>query len=74
MIVLYISYDTLQLISLFVYVSFKRLEFVGATYIGGNRGRSEQSQICRPLQNDFVVLSTLKSARNFAFASWISCS
>jgi hypothetical protein len=55
MIVLYIPYDTLQLISPFVYVSFKRLEFVGGTYIGGNRSRSERSQICRPLPNDFVV-------------------
>jgi hypothetical protein len=55
MIVLYIPYDTLQQLSLFVYVSFKRLEFVGATYIGGNRSRSERSQICRSLPNDFVV-------------------
>jgi hypothetical protein len=29
MIVLYIPYDTLQLLSLFVYVSFKRLELKG---------------------------------------------
>jgi hypothetical protein len=55
MIILYIPYDTLQLLSLFVYVSFKRLEFVGATYIRGNRCRSERSQICRPLPNNFVV-------------------
>jgi hypothetical protein len=55
MIILYNPYDTLQLLSLFVYVSFKRLEFVGATYIGGNRSRSERSQICHPLPNDFVV-------------------
>jgi hypothetical protein len=55
MIILYIPYDTLQFLSLFVYVSFKRLEFVGTTYIGGNRSRSERSQICRPLPNDFVV-------------------
>ena len=55
MIFLYIPYDTLHLLSLFVYVSFKRLEFVGATYIWGNRSRSERSQICRPLPNDFVV-------------------
>jgi hypothetical protein len=60
MIILYISYDTLQLLSLFVYVSFKRLEFVGATYIGGNRNRSERSQICHPLPNDFVVPAHLE--------------
>jgi hypothetical protein len=55
MIILYIPNDTLQLLSRFVYVSFKRLEFFGATYIGGNRSRSERSQICRPLPKDFVV-------------------
>jgi hypothetical protein len=53
MIILYIPYDTLHLLSLFVYVSFKRLEFIGGTYIGGIRSRSERSQICRPLPNDF---------------------
>jgi hypothetical protein len=41
MIILYIPYDTLHLLSLFVYVSFKRLELIGATYIGGIRSRSE---------------------------------
>jgi hypothetical protein len=55
MIVLYIPYNTLQLLSLFVYLSFKRLKFVGSTYIGGNRSRSERSQIWRPLPNDCVV-------------------
>jgi hypothetical protein len=74
MIVLYIPYDTLQLISLFVYVSFKRLEFVGATYIGGIVvGRSEARSVAR-CRTTLLFLSTLKSARNFAFASWISCS
>ena len=55
MIVLYIPYDTLHLLSLFVYVSFKRLELVGATYIGGIRSRSERSQISRPLPDDLVI-------------------
>ena len=55
MIVLYIPYDMLHLLSLFIYVSFKRLELISATYIGGIRSRSERSQICRPLPNDFVV-------------------
>jgi hypothetical protein len=55
MIVLYIPYDMLHLLSLFIYVGFKRLELIGATYIGGIRSRSERSQICRPLPNDFVV-------------------
>jgi hypothetical protein len=64
----------LHLLSMFVYVSFKILELVGVTYIGGIRSRLERSQTCHPLSNDFVVPDTLKSARNFAFASWISCS
>jgi hypothetical protein len=55
MIVLYIPYDTLHLLSLFVYVRFKRLELIGATYIGDIRSRSERSQIRRLLPNDFVV-------------------
>ena len=65
MIILYIPYDTLHLLSLFVYVSFKRLEFVGATYIWGNRSRSERSQICRPLPNDFVVPVHLEVGKEF---------
>jgi hypothetical protein len=74
MIILYIPYDTLQLLSLFVYVSFKRLEFVGATYIRGIIvGRSEARSVAR-CRTTLLFLSTLKSARNFAFASWISCS
>jgi hypothetical protein len=74
MIILYISYDTLYLLSLFVYVSFKRLEFIGATYIGVFVvGRSEARSVVR-CRTTLLFLSTLKSARNFAFASWISCS
>jgi hypothetical protein len=45
----------LHLLSLFIYVSFKRLELVGVTYIGGIRCRSERRQISRPLPNDLVV-------------------
>ena len=55
MIILYIPYDTLQLFSLFVYVSFKRLEFVGATYIGDIWCGSERSRIRRPMSDDLVV-------------------
>jgi hypothetical protein len=65
MIVLYIPYDMLHLLSLFVYVSFKRLELVGATYIGGIRSRSERSQIYRPLPNDFVVPVHLEVSQEF---------
>jgi hypothetical protein len=65
MIFLYIPYDTLHLLSLFVYVSFKRLEFIGATYIGRNCSRSERSQICRPLPNDFVVPVHLEVSQEF---------
>jgi hypothetical protein len=64
----------LDLFSLFIYVSFKRLELVGVTYIGGIRYGSERSQISRPLRTTLLFLSTLKLARNFAFASWISYS
>jgi hypothetical protein len=60
----------LHLLSLLIYVSFKRLELVGVTYIGDIRCGSERSQISRSL----LFMSTLKLARNFAFASWISCS
>jgi hypothetical protein len=45
----------LHLFSLFIYVSFKRLELIGVTYIGGIRYGSERSQISRPLPNDLVV-------------------
>jgi hypothetical protein len=45
----------LHLFSLFIYVSFKRLELVGVTYIGDIRCGSEQSRISRPLPNDLVV-------------------
>jgi hypothetical protein len=65
MIFLYIPYDTFYLLSLFVYVNFKRLEFIGTTYIGGNRSRSERSQICRPLPNDFVVPVHLEVDQEF---------
>jgi hypothetical protein len=65
MIILYIPYDTLLLLSLFVYVSFKRLEFIDATYIGGLHSRSERSQICRPLPNDFVVPVHLEVDQEF---------
>jgi hypothetical protein len=48
MIVLYIPYDTLHLSSLFIYVSFKRLELIGATYIGVFVvGRSEARSVAR---------------------------
>jgi hypothetical protein len=65
MIILYIPYDMLHLLSLFVYVSFKRLEFIGATHSGGIRSRSERSQICRPLPNDFVVPVHLEVGQEF---------
>jgi hypothetical protein len=65
MIVLYIPYDTLHLLSLFVYVSLKRLELIGATYIGGIRSRSERSQIHRLLSNDFVVAVQLEVSQEF---------
>jgi hypothetical protein len=64
----------LHLLSLFIYVSFKRLELVGVTYIGVSIvGRSEARSVAR-CRMTLLFLSTLKLARNFAFTSWISCS
>jgi hypothetical protein len=55
MIVLYIPYDTLQLLSMFVYVSFKRLELLVLLTLGVIVvGRSEVRSVA-PLPNDFVV-------------------
>jgi hypothetical protein len=48
-------YDMLHLFSLFIYVSFKRLELIDVTYIGNIRCGSERSRISRPLPNDLVV-------------------
>jgi hypothetical protein len=48
-------YDILHLVSLLIYIIFKRLEPVRVAYLGGICGRSERSQICRPLPNDLVV-------------------
>jgi hypothetical protein len=44
-----------NLVSLLIYVSFKRLEFIRVAYLRGSCSKSERSQICRPLPNDFVV-------------------
>jgi hypothetical protein len=52
---LYTPYDMLHLLSLFIYVSFKRLELVDVTYIGSIHCGSERSQISRPLPNNLVV-------------------
>jgi hypothetical protein len=73
-ILLYTPYNMLHLFSLFIYVSFKRLELIGVTYIGDIRcGRSEAGPVAR-CRTTLLFLSTLKLTRNFAFASWISCS
>jgi hypothetical protein len=72
MIVLYIPYDTLQLVSLSVYLrdwSSLVLLTLGLIVVG----RSEARSVAR-CRTTLLFLSTLKSARNFAFASWISCS
>jgi hypothetical protein len=58
-------YDMLHLLSLFFYVSFKRLELIGVTYIGDIHSRSERSQIYRPLPNDFVVPVHLEVGQEF---------
>jgi hypothetical protein len=64
----------LHLLSLFAYVSFKRLEFIGATYIGVFVvGRSEARSVAH-CRTTLLFLSTLKLAKNFAFASQVSCS
>jgi hypothetical protein len=67
-------YDMLYLFSLFIYVSFKILELVGVTYIAVSvTGRSKARSVVR-CRMTLLFLFTLKLARNFAFASWISCS
>jgi hypothetical protein len=58
-------HDILYLLSLFIYVSFKRLEHVGVTYIGGIRCGSERSQISRLLPNDLVVPVHLEVGQEF---------
>jgi hypothetical protein len=55
----------LHLFSLFIYVSFKILEFIGVTYIGGIRYWLERSQISRPLPNDLVVPVHLEVGQEF---------
>jgi hypothetical protein len=45
----------LCLVSLLIYVSSKRLDFVCFAYLGDNYSGSESSQINRPLSNDLVV-------------------
>jgi hypothetical protein len=48
-------YNLLHLVSLLIYVSFKRLEFVCVAYLGvAVLGRSEARSVARCL-NDFVV-------------------
>jgi hypothetical protein len=53
----------LHLFSLFIYVSFKRLELVGVTYVGGIHCELERSQMSRPLPNDLVVPVHLEVGR-----------
>jgi hypothetical protein len=48
-----------------MYVSFKRLELVGVTYIRGIRYGSERSQISCPLPNDLVVPVHLEFGQEF---------
>jgi hypothetical protein len=40
---------------------------VCVAYLGGSRSRSEPSQICRPLLNDFVVPVHLEIGQEFCF-------
>jgi hypothetical protein len=64
----------LHLLSLFIYVSFKRLELVVLLTLGVSVVcRSEARSVARS-RTTLLFLSTLKLARNFTFASWISYS
>ena len=60
-------HDILYLLSLFIYVSFKRLEHVGVTYIGGIRCGSERSQISRLLLNDLFIPVHFEVGYEFCF-------
>jgi hypothetical protein len=48
-------YDILHLLSLFIYIILKRLQFVYITYIGDILCGSERSRIRHPLSDDLVV-------------------
>jgi hypothetical protein len=54
-IILHTPYDLLHLVSLLIYVSFKRLELVCVAYLGGSCSGSERSKINRSLSNYLVV-------------------
>jgi hypothetical protein len=60
-------YDILHLVSLLIYIIFKRLELVCVAHLGGSRNRSERSHICRPLPNDFVVPVHLEVSQELCF-------
>jgi hypothetical protein len=64
---LYSPYDMLHLFSLFIYVSFKRLELVRVTYIGDILCGSERSRISRPLPNDLIVPVHFEVGQKFRF-------
>jgi hypothetical protein len=49
-IILHALYNLLHLVSLLIYVSSERLD-----YLWGSRNRLERSQISRPLSNDLIV-------------------
>jgi hypothetical protein len=64
----------LHLVSLLIYVSSKRLNFVCFAYLGvAAVGQSEARSVAR-CRTTLLFLSTLKLARNFAFAYLISYS
>jgi hypothetical protein len=72
-ILLYTPYNMLHFLPLLIYIIFKRLELLCIAYLGVVvEGRSEARSIAR-CRMTLLFLSTLKLARNFAFASWISC-
>jgi hypothetical protein len=56
----------LHLFSLLIYVRSKGLDFVCFTYFGGSCSRSERSQICRLLPDDFLISVHLEVGKNFA--------
>jgi hypothetical protein len=57
----------LHLVSLFIYISFKRLELVCIAYLRGSCSRTERSQIYHPLSNNFVISVHLEVGQEFCF-------
>jgi hypothetical protein len=55
----------LYLVSLLIYVSFKRLNFIYFAYLRGRCSRSERGYISRPLPDDLVIPANFEVGQEF---------